>query len=140
MIKRIVAGVVMLFIVLTMLTGCGEDTSALERNLYYDMEDINRYGLDFMNEMIRGVQARKLDDEALQGYITSLEDKVKGLKPPKHLKSEVEDWKSEVEGMIGVFKQLADGGQQRLSNSQLEALDHGRTRIYDGFKEFDWKK
>ena len=140
MVKRIIAGIVMLFIVLTMLTGCGEDTFTLERKLYYDMEDIYRYGLDFMDEMVKGAKANKLDYDALQGYIASLEDKVDGLKPPKHLKSEVNEWKSEIEGAISVFKQMADGGKELLSNSQLEAFDYGITRIYDGFKEFDWRK
>lgn len=136
MIKKIILILMATVLISTSLTGCKEDTLSLERNLYYDMEAINRAGLDFMTEMIKKVSGLPYRQDILDGSIKMMEDKTGGLKPPKHLKQEVKDWKQQVYITIDIFKQLKDGGTQTLGPEQLEAFDYGRQRIYDGFKEF----
>lgn len=130
---------ILLIISVMLLTGCSEDTHELERNLYYDMEDINRYGLDFMEETLTGMTRGIFAKSEMQNIIKSMEDKVANLKPPKHLKSEVEDWVGHVNSVIDKFKETAQGEYTPLSKTEMEAFDYGTERIYDGFKEYEWK-
>lgn len=131
---------ILLIISIVLLTGCSEDTYELERNLYYDMEDINRYGSEFLDAMILAVGKREYNTQALIEPLDKMEAKLTNLTPPKHLKDEVVEWQDEIEEMIALFRLMSDGNLTVLDKINSDAIDFGRARIYDGFKEYGWKK
>lgn len=138
--KRKSLFLVILILISLLLTACTEDTATLERNLYYDMEGIYRYAFNFLDEYVDGMRNQTYDVKLLKQQIDSMKKSVAKLKPPKHLKSEVNEWKGHIEDAIVVFERMMDGDSSALlTPNQVEALDHGMERIYNGFKEYEWK-
>lgn len=131
---------VILILIPLLLTACTEDTVTLERNLYYDMEDIYRYAFNFLDEYVDGIRNHSYDVKELKQQVSLMKETVAKLKPPKHLKEEVNEWKGHIEDSILVFERMMDGDSSAiLTPNQVEALDHGMERIYNGFKEYEWK-
>lgn len=137
--KRVGLVLIMLVLVSMLMVGCAEDTATLERNLYYDMEDIYRYGVDFLDEYVDGMIGQTYDLDKLDKQLIFMEETLDELKAPKHLASEVAEWKVQADGTLEVLKDMRQGKSVNLTDRQVEALDKGRHRIYDGFKEYEWK-
>lgn len=136
MYKKIIICILVIAAIGMMFFFFREDTAKLERNLYYDMEDINRLAIEFMTEMVNKVSGGYYNETVLTENIKLMEKKVNNLQPPRHLKDEVDDWAEQIKLSIEIFRQMKSGYPVYLGNEQLEAFDHGRERIYDGFKKF----
>lgn len=128
---------ILIVISIMLLTGCAEDTFALEKNLYYDMEDIRRNALNFMDESIDALATGNYSTPELQKPIDKMKEKVANLNAPKHLKQEVSDWQEEVDNLILIFEAMAEGDMSVVKEIDGEVIDFEMMRIYDGFKAYE---
>ena len=136
--------ILIVLIMVVIGSGCGQDVESLERNLYYDMEELNDYAVKFMKEYLRQIN---IDHTNLKGNSKLLElkaalgDKVEeGINPPRHLKDETDEWFSAVQELEVVFKEMMEGieNSDGLTPQLVRTLDR-RDRIYNGFREYEWR-
>lgn len=134
-------GLLFILILLVGLTavGCGEDVAALERNLYYDMQDFLSLVLETYDELIDQltIDMKINDAQAINRLIDEAENKLDNLNPPKHVKKEVEEWQKHGYDMITHLRNSVKNpyGTYNLDRATTLALEN-TYRIYDGFKEF----
>ena len=125
------------------MVGCGEDVEALERNLYYDMEEMNSYSTKFLEEYVKQMRIDHTRFDAnglLWEYIDLLEESVnKGIKPPRHLRKEANEWFEVMKQLPDIYRDMMYDMEARkqITPSMIRRLDD-RRRIYNNFEEFEW--
>lgn len=146
--KRSLAIVLLFLLSSTLTTGCSEDTESVERNLYYDMERVDRRFAtvleDALNdqgnrllEMIMGNEV-ELDTEKHLENIDNLEESLEGIEFPRHLREEGEVYSEISQKAVEELRYMIESDFEEYPSSEvLEFFDHEYKRIYSGFREFE---
>ena len=146
--KKSLAIVLLFLLASTLLTGCSEDTESVERNLYYDMERVDRRFATVLEDVLEDQKNRLLqmlvgndlefDADKHLANIDRLEESLEGIKFPKHLKQEEQQYTEISQRAVQELRYMIESDfAEYPSDEVLEFFDHEYKRIYSGFREFE---
>lgn len=132
------------------ITGCSSGKNRdLERNLYYNMNEAEEVALSILQEIkvdmlvIGNKWYIDIDRTKYEEDIDRYVDLVTSIKAPRYLRSEVKEWKEDAMTFIPYLDEVAFPRKFDENDGDLYsfgyALDRGRFRIFDGFREFNWR-
>ena len=140
---RKIAWLVVGMLVVGMLVGCGNIEQQEER-LYKDMEEIYNLALDFLTTVNKDLRENGLDLQRTSTYkriLKDVEDLNAGLKPPSHLKSDVEEWQEHIQGFLNFGAAIVEGeilsAMVLVEGDWVSGVQYGKRRIYNKFEEYE---
>ena len=138
---------VMLWLVIVMVgilgVGCGEDVFSLERNLYFEIEELNEDGLALIGDISNmwidgGLVGDAAKQEEFAQRIDAFEKKAGAVKAPKHLKEDLEEWQKENGRLVEFLRGYSEDYNEILeADTDFSRLDRLYERLQSGFKEFE---
>ena len=126
------------------MVGCAkEDTLAIERNLYHDIQQTRRMALNFVSDFADDLvdDFFQMDYELHERNLINYRKSIEGIEFPAHLEREEEQfWRvaeqasKNMEDMIVKYRD--DMEIVSYEDEVVDYFDHGYKRVYDGFREF----
>ena len=122
--------------------GCAEDIFSLERDLYFDMgeinEDVTEVFRDITNMWIESdMEGNAAERGKLQGKLEEIDKRVGELKAPKHLKEDLKEWKKKHNEFTEFLVAYSEYSGEIGAAPDFTDLDRLSARIRNGFKEFE---